>query len=569
MFFKLVTYFSFVLMIHSTNAMAGISLSLDSRGDPVVEYSSRPPSEMINFVDIDRQTYEVVRSKAWEVLGACAMDLNHLGMSLRDCPNPRFKLSWDGVVIDRRYPPVVKLKNGGSLVFTQYLNARDANGLEDWTVRAPRNGIAVFQNNRSNANLHISGDVFKKDGRGWVYLGPDTFAKNDNINLLVDTGIPESVRGSFERLVPAVISQHTNRLRSALLTVPSLYVIWGDRDKPSKSFQADTAAGNVLRFSLSGAGWNDASVETLENLRSVIAHELSHLWNAGLFSSEQSKAPWLHEGNAELLSINALHALGLLSESSVANRVNGAIAQCIYLSRNRSWVAIAERNRGSIPYACGLTIQFALVAFSENSDGNESSYEFWRKLWALFPAYDESKLLEFVGTSQSMAVSNALRSLLFDGGPSFADALKTLLAARKVVIQESSQTPASLNRNIKNDLLQVLLSADCSTPPRYIVFDDKVQLSEAISCEHFKPAINITSIQGLSLTADAMQIVDAIESACSLPSATYGVKYSMGETIQIPCGAEIAKKLPKKPLLFYLRNADIERTFEAHARAVQ
>jgi len=558
-----------VFAILPTCAFSGILVSLDQRGDPVVEYSSRPSTERINFADVDPQTYEVVRSKFWEVLGPCAMDLDSWGIKLRDCKSPRFKLTWDGIAIDRRYLPVLKLKNGGALVFTQYVNARGANGLEDWTVRAPQNGVAIFQDKKSNSTLTIAGQNFDRDGRGWIYLGPDTFTKNDHINLLVDVGVSASIRDLIEKYVPEQIAQQSGALGSPLKTRPSLFVTWIDRDKPSRIYQADTVPGNVIRFTFSGSAWKDLQPETLDNIRAVLAHELTHLWNAGVYSSAQSNSPWLHEGNAELLSLSSLHSLGVLSTDAAAARLNDAIARCIYIAKDRPWVKIPDRNRGDFPYACGLAIQFALVARPVNTTEVETAYEFWRKLWTIYPAYDEVKLREFVWTNGDKGTANALTSLLSDPEIPLSDALRKLLSVRGVAVEPSSTASAALKRSIQNDLVRALLSADCATPPSYFLFDDRIQIADDMKCKHFAVGAIVTELEGIPLSADSMRSVVAIKMACQSTTAAYNMKFGGGEVRQVPCTPDLAKQLPVQPNLFCLRKEDITRVLYHRTQANQ
>jgi hypothetical protein len=105
----------------------------------------------------------------------------------------------------------------------------------------------------------------------------------------------------------------------------------------------------VIRFGLSGSDWATPTFAQLETIRDIASHELAHLWNAGVYSSEARLSPWLHEGNAELLSHAAQYQLGYKDLETLRKNAERAIRSCLQSAGDQPWPMNPERLRGRIP----------------------------------------------------------------------------------------------------------------------------------------------------------------------------------------------------------------------------
>lgn len=416
-----------------------ITLSLDSRGHPVVAFAYPDKTQAIHFTDRSRETHQLVRSREWKADASCTGTMTPDQFVLTRCPKPRFTLSWDGVQRDRRYPPIIPLGKDGVLVFTQYLQTQAAGRYTPWRVIAPSGGVAVFRGEKSKDSLRIDGNTFARDARGWIYLGRDLFVNTDAALLYLEDGLNSVIADTIAESIPALLAVYTRELGTAA-PKPSVYIAWINRTDAGGNFQADVVPGGVIRIGLSGARWGDATVNDFGTLRSLIAHEFAHLWNSNTFVSIDESNAWLHEGNAELLSIAAELKLGYITRAGAALRVERAIAACFDAADSKAWAMIDRRNVGRVPYVCGLAIQLAFLAATHQRDTTVHAFSFWRMFWQAYPRYTEADLVAFVSANRSPALADTTNRLL-------TDQTLTLEVAIRRILRETgiSEAPTSLD----------------------------------------------------------------------------------------------------------------------------
>jgi hypothetical protein len=408
----------------------------------------------------------------------------------------------------------MKLQNGGALVFTQYLQTNAVNGFSSWRVIAPRGGVVTFRGQKSDKELIIAGDTFKDDLRGWIYLGPDKFAKNDSALALVDDGIPEAATHMLTQGAPDLIQFYEKALGKKLTAPPVFYLTWNNRDKPGRSFQADVVNGGEIRFGLDGVQWATATPNNLQLLQSTLAHELAHLWNSGIFEQDTVK-PWLHEGNAELLSFAAQLALGQLDKNQTAERVNTAYMNCIAASGNKAWLDLPSRGRGNFPYECGLAIQFALVAQAQKRDATMNATEFWRRLWREYPRYSEWSVTAFVAKVSGIETAETLHRITSNNRES-------LLALLTKITKDADLVPAPPNTISKqartalaNNAFTDLMRADCGGAISYWENEGHYLIGDVPTCKTFKKGMKIRVLERVDIQQNPIEAFTAASETCN------------------------------------------------------
>jgi hypothetical protein len=510
-----------------------ITLSLDKSGNPIVEYAKPSEGNVISFSDTSQDTYRFVRSTLWDVVDGCALQFDNSILKLSDCKRPQFTLRWDGVIRDRRYPPMMKLQNGGALVFTQYLQTNSATGFSNWRVVAPRGGVVTFRGQKSDKELIIPGDTFKDNLQAWIYLGPDKFAKLASVLALADDGIPEAATQMLTKGAPDLIQFYEDALGKRLTAPPVFYLTWNNRDKPGRSFQADVINGGEIRFGLDGAGWATASSNNLQRLQATLAHELAHLWNSGIFQLGTPR-PWLHEGNAELLSFAAQLALGQLDKNQAAERVNTAYMGCIAAADGKAWLDLPSRDRGIFPYQCGLAIQFALVAQAQKRDATINATEFWRRLWQEYPRYSEWSVTAFVAKVSGVDAAETLYRLTSDNREPLSVLLTKIIKDAGVESAPpntlSKQARISLAKNAFADLMRV----DCRVTAGYRQHEDHLLIDDVPSCKTLKKGMKIRNLEGIDILQKPIEAFTAAREACNQRKAI-NIGLLDGEDISMSC----------------------------------
>lgn len=515
-----------------------ILLELGRDGNPVVEYKLSDGANLVAFTDSDTQTHALVRSALWEPLTACTSVYSNLEMKLLDCPRPRFQLLPDKVVRDRRYPPVIKLQNGGSLVFTQYLQSIGRSGFTDWLIKAPKRGVVVYRDRKSESTLEIKGSDFQKDMRGWIYFGPDTFTKIDGALVLMDSGLPNFTTSLIAKNTAALLNVYTERLGKKLPASPSIYVVWEERDKPGQSFQADVVPGGVIRFGLRGEAWATESAERSTRIISVLAHELAHLWNAGVFMHEKTSESWLYEGNAELLSVAALYAIGALDEAAVTGRVSHAFSDCAIQSAGRPWGGMKERFAGQIPYVCGFALNF-LAAGPASADGLSSDVlGFWRAFWDIHPSYSQRDLESYLAKTRGDLVSNNFSRVFTDATTPLNQHLVRLLQTQGHSASTQIELSKSIRSRVASNVFREILRDDCG--PNSSAIGREAEY-EVVECVGLKKGTKLAFVNSINIYDRTMDAVNSISSTCARDQK---VRVSSGsDELVLNCSPIVAERL--------------------------
>lgn len=389
-----------------------ILITLDKHQNPVVEYIVGPEVSELTFPENNPRIHQLVRSNSWLPENKCAAIES--GRLLRKSSACRFRytLTWDSAPIDRLYPPLVRLVNGGVMIFTEYpLVSVDGRGLP-MEVLAPAGMVVAFWGQKAKTRVAIPATVFQDDPRGWIYIGPDKFVNEAAANMLIDDGMPSTVAAVITQVSADVLKLFTKKFDVAPAGKPSFYLEWSRRDRPGRSFQADVVPGGVIRLGLSGEGWKNASERDIATFRNVAAHEIAHFWNSGIFKPIVPAMPWLYEGNAELLSIAALYQLKVYDAQAASDRINNSLNECLLTIGDSAWSKFEDRNRGTIPYTCGLALQIAIAGAHHREHPREDVFTFWRAVWRESPRYDENLVLAFMGKTGLANQAAQLRSLL-------------------------------------------------------------------------------------------------------------------------------------------------------------
>ena len=522
-------------------------ISLDRKRDAVLDIEM-PPSRAVYFVDSSDETHMQTRTSQWTQLSKCSVVHSNQMIQSSDCDRIRYKLTWDNELRDRRYPSMIRLSNGGALVFTAYIQLADEAGKRlPMRVLAPDGGVAVFRGKKSSQEIEILPAEISGDSRGWIYLGPDDFIDNMSIQILVDKGVPAKFGQTLQDALSDLLETYSTQLESKPKVRPAVYLVWSNRDQPGSSFQADTVPGGVIRFGLDGAGWRSPSPENLALLVKFAAHELAHLWNAEIYSVRGEDTPWLREGNAELLSVSALYVRSLIDADQALLSVNQALAQCAAAADGKSWKELAgARAQGRVPYACGMAIQFAIVAASQKSNAGDSAFRFWRDFWQEYPVYDESAVLRFVEKRVGGVFSASLRRLLNDDTWPIEDALDALLRPFGGVAENNFKWGKSAKRDLLKAFMMNLLIQNCSSRIGFSVNEQSIQIGSAMTCRNIEAGSRIVGFEGTNPLQNFEEAMSRARRAC-ISTWQIRLQNDDGGTLVLPCNESILRSFPRVP----------------------
>jgi hypothetical protein len=532
------------LAFDAAAADGGATLRLRD-GTLTIRYEFASGQDRVSFANNEERTHSSVREGFWKTDTACfAIEQGGIRRLSPSCGSAEVALTWDEMERDRMYPAIVTLRNGGVLVYAANIESLTPDGkrVADLRVEAPPGGVAAFRDRKSKDSLTLEGKLFERDGSAWIYLGPDRFVDEGVARVLVDDGIPPELRATMVDLAPRFIKVYSDRTGSKLDVEPTFYLTWAARARPGRSFQADVVPGAVVRFTVIGEGWGEASPEARAAFSQTVAHELAHLWNAGLYHPADWAAPWLSEGGAELFSVAARAAIGQLDARALNDRVSTALTECALLAGTRAWVQIPERDRGRIPYLCGMSIQLAVLAVVRKEDPSKDAFALWRDIWRESPHYYEAAFTQYLARHGSARAADVLQRMFIDPDLPLIDALKSLFDMAGVQLRTRAAPQASLVPVIGGRALAALMGPDCGGSYGFYRQQDHYRVGGVTDCKTFRTGMKIRFAEGQDLYSKPADAIAAVHAACA-ERRSARIATLDGEEIAVACDDQTLSKL--------------------------
>lgn len=518
-------------------AQAYATLAIDSGGDVSVAYHF-PAGSHVFFPGLP-EWQETVRKPSWKMDSAC-YELDGLGIRLKSavpCEESSIKLTWDERPRDRMYPAVVKLRNGGILVYAAYLEVLtlDRTAVAEIRMKAPPGGVAAFRDLKSNSELILDSSTFAPDGGGWLYFGPDEFSGDDSVRVMIDGGIPDSLQRKIADLVPRLVALYAQRTGRPYPRRPTIYLTWNGRDKMGQDFQADVVPGGEIRFGMTGSSWSQPDEAAIKTFSITLAHEIAHFWNTEVYPHPDWAASWLAEGNSEIFSLGALVGLGIIDPAEAALRVSTATNECIIIAAGRAWSGIPDRQSGRTPYACGLAVQFAIVAALRRNHPDLDAFDFWRGVWSESANYYEASLQRHILALGDEELASILGELLVGQVP-LEIRLSQLHRLARLHSKPLNVLSATLGSVMGAQIVAALMAEDCAGS--YSVYRKGesflIDYPDGISCKTLKSGTSILRISGASPTNAPLATARAVEETCS-KGRYLSVSTGDGATMNLAC----------------------------------
>ena len=540
-----------------------------SDGQATVRYELPAGADRVVFANDGESAHANVRSHSWTLDSACfALDRRGIRILDAKCGTPSARLDTDEKERDRTYPGLVRLQNGGALVFTSYLLAKDSTHTVGRIVaRAPAGGIVEFRGRKSKDLLELFpsefiGDSrapeFGTDIRGWIYLGPDRFHEAPAVEVLVDDGVNESLRAALLQMAPALVEIYSDRLGKGFPNKPTLHLNWIARERAIRNFQADVVPGGVIRLSLSGQGWGAPDAAAMASFQATTAHELAHLWNATVFRSAPSAASWLPEGGAELLSLSALLSAGLVDGPAAGKRIADALDDCVVRAGMRAWVSIHERQSGRIPYTCGLALHFGIAAAAHRHDPAVDAFGLWRAIWREDPLYFEASPARYFQRSGRASLVALLTRIFTDKEYPLVEGLRELYREGGLGSEEGADIPPSMKSAAAGSVLAGIMGSACkgSFGFRSLAGHFMVDQMPSNGCEPFQQGMKLGPTAGVDPWKDPIAAAAAVRAACAA-DAVVRIQLLEGGEITVPCKEPL--ELARMPGPWFAARLEAER----------
>ena len=245
------------------------------------------------------------------------------------------------------YAPAIPFSDGGTALFLGYFTGRAIVGTDTVPLDAT---IGVEGLAGEHALVPPAGGA-----AAYAYFGPQQPITTTHARLVVDPGTPPWLRDALIEVAARTTDVFTRKLGGDLPVPPLVLVGAGELDASDGMHVKGGAVGDQLALLVSGSALHEPSPRVRSAFERLAAHELAHLWQLHTLPQAFSDAePWLHEGAAEAMAIQALRVAGLWDSTATTAYAESAARRCTRALDGRTLPQAVRAGSADATYACGL-----------------------------------------------------------------------------------------------------------------------------------------------------------------------------------------------------------------------
>lgn len=276
------------------------------------------------------------------------------------------------------YTPMDRFSDGGTDLYIGFLDGEAMQGKRARPLRLQLQLTGLPDESVIAPDTSVPGQS------GYAYFGPRTPAVAGVANLILDPGTPAWAVQLLTETTATMTTFYERTFQRKLDYQPLVMVALGDLEAPGLSIKGGLV-GKQIVYRLGGKALVGGSPLVRRMAVRVIAHELSHIWQANLARGGiGGTEPWIHEGGAEALALAGLRQTGLYTRAEADAYADQLIAECNTLQGS------VDSYRGH--YACG---------FKRFMDYDKDIFALWKAMM---------ETSEAGGAVYSTAMIDALRS---------------------------------------------------------------------------------------------------------------------------------------------------------------
>lgn len=250
--------------------------------------------------------------------------------------------TYDGVP-QKGYEPFNRFSDGGRTFFLGHLQGDAFRGKQAFAMLADIRLKGLLDENVVAPPLHkqIPGGP-----RGYAYFGKGKLVDAGGARFVIDPKTPDWARDTIVEAGAKTARYYQEAYQRTLQDPLFIMVSMAGFGTPGISIKGGAVMGQ-LSYRLDGKQMLGDHPKKRELLARMVAHEMAHVWQMELTRGGVGEAdPWIHEGGAEAMALDAVLQTGILSKESVAAYRAQQHAVCNKLGQS------VDTYEGI--YACGL-----------------------------------------------------------------------------------------------------------------------------------------------------------------------------------------------------------------------
>lgn len=445
-------------------------------------------------------------------------------------------------LMNLNYVAVNNFADRGVSVFTGYFNI----------AGSPKNTTFSFRSTHHKVLLH--GMVISpakdfspsRDGT-FVYFGNLDPQTTTSSVILLDPSLPAWMRTELAAEVPKVINFYTERYGAKLPARPFLLFSWyQEANSQDYAYQGDALKGTIS-FVFTGAGWKPPTVRNKGHLAKLIAHELAHQWNAGLFFParfESNGGSWLSEGQAEFAATATVVHFGWLSAESALRHYTDLVNQCLQAPSGKP-IRDQDHNDQAI-YGCGVTFNLLAQAALKRHRPPHGFFDLWRAIYAVAArnggTYSTQTYVDNLARlSGNKPLAKMISELITQSATGknrdITQALVQLGFGVKPVT--AANDDSELGKAAAAPLFEAIMREDCDGAVSFYTRASDFAVAPLKRCHTLNKPYVVTAIDGRHLFAEGIAAYGAVRSQCGAGRPIQLTVKGRTKPVTVSCPAHI------------------------------
>lgn len=426
--------------------------------------------------------------------------------------------------IQKDYTHNIKYTDGSVLLYTNHL-ALGANIIEDKSVSpigASFKGTK-FHFNGPNQNIVFLGQSHKDkaswnlEGEGtYIYFGNIQPIENDNMIAIVDPALPKWAWDQTQQYFPKLFDYYKAKTGQALNFKPVVFFNYDQVDGDYSNYSGGTLDG-LVQLTINGQHWNTENKEKFNMLVHFLAHEAAHFWNGQMFSFEDQKHSWMHEGGADTFANFAMMEFGLINHEQMIQKFEDAANNCFLNKGNESLEQSAKLRRYRNYYNCGATMGLASHVAVKAKDSSKTVFDVWKNMFDANIKDRTYSQQDYFDALNNLTKSKKL-SIAFEKFSSNSDLDNQMEVASwfersEISTQYSEDYPKSVIRHWGKQVIYNLMRSHCKSIS-FSSYDDFVKTYPIDGCKSFEQSMEIQFVGGLEIFNDGMNAYNLFKDKC-------------------------------------------------------
>jgi len=377
---------------------ASVTVTRDSHEDAwIFQYHFERPVEGLIF---QRQRSQL-RTDHWESLSPGVRVTKANGQEvifsqLESFTDARFRVRSYFDDSPRDYDFFVPFTDGSAALYTGYLHVLPMNcstspGCSPEELRqapygdlhfdfvfTPRPGETVVTNDGSHEGPYFWESPLNGS---YVYFGALVPREDDSFRAVLDPKLPIWLFHDLQNAVPVLFRFYSDRLGFELSLRPLIFFSFNPNHLQAGYGSSGGVVNQQIQLSVFGDAWQSQSQATSDKIFELMAHEMAHFWNGGLFhSAGDGGDTWMHEGGADAFSYRAMRDLNVIDESEFFRKHRMALVSCEAGLEGIALKDSFKRARIRNFYDCGATIGLITEQAAKLAQ-HKDLFKFWRELF--------------------------------------------------------------------------------------------------------------------------------------------------------------------------------------------